>query len=227
MTEGSPRQGTGRRWWQHLWVWLAGLAAAIISGVVVALVAGWFEPDPPLPPRLTNAEYIRVFSGEGELQSPYRRAKTFEAGECPNRSILSSDPEALRCHVRNTILDPCWLGTQTAVCISAPWAHDATVIDQATLTAGPQPSQDPQAPPWALEIRDPTHDATLRCRAVPGAQQTVAGQRINWACDDEDGRPAGSGVGSPTRSDEKPWTVLYNPEGSAEVRRTDVLTVWY
>ncbi|MFI9781139.1 hypothetical protein ACIHCV_42100 [Streptomyces sp. NPDC051956] len=29
------------------------------------------------------------------------------------------------------------------------------------------------------------------------------------------------------RSDEKPWTVLYNPEASSEVRRADVLTAWY
>ncbi|WP_432079606.1 hypothetical protein [Streptomyces sp. YPW6] len=42
-----------------------------------------------------------------------------------------------------------------------------------------------------------------------------------------DGQPVGSGVGSPTRSDMKPWTVFFNAQGSSVVRQADVITVWY
>ncbi|MFE4685742.1 hypothetical protein ACFRNJ_33915 [Streptomyces sp. NPDC056721] len=227
MSEDSQRQETSRSWWQHLWVWFLGLVAAIVSGIVVAWVTGFFEPDPPSPPRLTDTRYVHPSSSDGELQSPYRKAKTFKAGECPNRSLLSSAPDALRCHVEHTIHDPCWVNAGTAVCLAAPWDHNATVIQQATVTAGPPPTQNLRAAPWALEIRDPSSGSTLQCAGLPGAQDTAAGRRINWDCNDEDDQPAGSGLGSPVRSDEKPWTVLYNPEGSSEVRRADVLTVWY
>ncbi|MCX4515939.1 hypothetical protein OHA27_38130 [Streptomyces sp. NBC_01619] len=224
--ESSSQRGTsGRRWWQHVWVWFAGLVAAIISAIVPAWITGLLEPDPPAPPRLTNVRYIVPFSGDGKLQSPYRAARKLKAGECPSHSFQSSDPEALRCFAEGNVLDPCWTHALTAVCLGSPWDHNATVIEQATNTAGP-PDQSHRTVPWALEIRDPVSGATLQCAALPGAQRTVAGQRMNWGCDNEHGKPAGNGVGSPTRSDEKPWTVLYNAEGATDVRRADVLTVW-
>lgn len=227
MSEDSGRPEASRRWWQHLWVWFLGLVAAIVSGIAVALITGLFEPDPPPPVRLTSEEYVHPLSGDREIRSPYREGRSLDAGECPTRSVLSSDPEALRCYVGDNIHDPCWEDADFAVCLAAPWDPDATVIQQATVTAGPQPTQNPEAEPWALEIRDPATGSTLRCAGVPGAQSSVAGRRINWTCTNEDGQPRGSGVGSLARSDEKPWTVLYNPEGSSEVRRADVLTVWH
>ncbi|OKJ52567.1 hypothetical protein AMK29_30560 [Streptomyces sp. CB02261] len=81
--------------------------------------------------------------------------------------------------------------------------------------------------PWALEIRDPGDGSTLRCAGLPGAQFTVAGQRINWRCTDKDGQFVGNGIGSPTRSDDKPWRVLYGPDGSSQVGEADILTLWY
>lgn len=225
----SSQQTPGKPWWKYLGTWLVvALLSPVIAGIAVAWITGMFEEHPPRPPKLTEERYVRPFSADGRLQNPYRVTRAFQTGDCWMYSTYSSDPDALRCTAADETLDPCWSWSEVAVCFNSPWDPGVTAIKTATRpSAGPQ--EDKDALPWALEIRDPSHEnSTLRCSFVGGAISTVAGMRANWMCSlPGKNTPIGSALGDVTRSQTKPWTVLYNQDGSSEVLKADVITVWH
>lgn len=92
----------------------------------------------------------------------------------------------------------------------------------------PQPSMPPPAPderadavidpleiPWALELANGS-----RCGLVTGATAVLAGQRINYECDD-----SGLVIGEVDRSGAM-WRVAYLADGASATNQVDVLTAW-
>ncbi|MGA4960336.1 hypothetical protein [Streptomyces lavendulocolor] len=177
----------------------------------------------------TKEESILVFSQWGELLKPYRESRVFESGKC-ERSVLSGDPEALRCKIDSDgMADPCWSSRTRAACLTAPWDKDVIIIQRADETASPTTASPAEVNerdvPWALTIRDPSGGAELRCAALGGVQSSAAGGRLNWHCRTKAGESAGDAFGQLEKSD-KPWTVSYNPKESSQVQRADVITYW-
>ncbi|WP_405619154.1 hypothetical protein [Streptomyces sp. NBC_00076] len=224
-SESSPSGSAAPR--KHaVWKWLAGVVAAVISGVLVAWLSGLLNDDGPSnPPSPTSKRYILPFAENGNLQPKYRAARKVQTGECPTNSVFSADPEALRCVTAGELFDPCWSHALTVACLRSPWDPEVTVISKVTAHAPPS-SEKPKPEPWALEIKTPKGGVTLRCSFAGGATSTVANQRVNWRCQKGTGPLIGSAAGEPDRST-KPWTILYKEDDDAEVRQADILTVWY
>ncbi|MFF7082353.1 hypothetical protein [Streptomyces lavendulae] len=200
----------------------------MIVGVTVAWLTGVFQ-EHPRPQKLTEEKYLRPFTDYGHLEKPYRVAHRYQNGEC-NPSWISSDPDSLRCGAEGKILDPCWTyGVDTeaiAFCFNSPWDHDVSVITHPRMTH--QWEEASKDLPWALEIRDPANKTTLQCTALGGTAPYVAGMRGNWDCHlPGNDRSTGSAVGNITRSQTRPWTVHYASNNSAEVLKTDIITVWH
>lgn len=74
---------------------------------------------------------------------------------------------------------------------------------------------DPLEIPWALELANGS-----RCGLVTGATAVLAGQRINYECDD-----GGLVIGEVDRSAAM-WRVAYLADGTSATDQVDVLTAW-
>ena len=74
---------------------------------------------------------------------------------------------------------------------------------------------DPLAIPWALELATGS-----RCGLLTGATAVLAGQRINYGCDD-----GGVVIGEVDRSTPM-WTVAYLADGASASDLVDVVTAW-
>lgn len=92
---------------------------------------------------------------------------------------------------------------------------DEVVLVDYTEPAEPVSVGNPDAgqTPWALELANED-----RCLFISGATITVQGMRLNYQCDN------GEAYGSPGGSEPKEF--FYQPQGSSELRRVDVATVW-
>ncbi|WP_327267235.1 hypothetical protein OG444_40665 (plasmid) [Streptomyces sp. NBC_01232] len=220
----------GKRWWQHLWVWLLGLLGAVISGIIVALVTGWLEDKPSPRPQLTIEKLVRPFA-QYELQKSYRVIERRLFSECGIRSLDSGDPQALKCSAGNDLYDPCWpsYGSSNDVaCLKSPWEPEVTILANATITA-PSREPNPNLLPWALEIHDPYSKSTLHCSPIPGTSDVIADMRVNWDCTYSGKGETdiqGYAIGAPTVHQEKPWTIRYNKKGSPETVPANIIVVW-
>lgn len=74
---------------------------------------------------------------------------------------------------------------------------------------------DPLEIPWALELANGS-----RCGLLTGATAVLAGQRINYGCDD-----GGQVIGEVDRSAAM-WNVAYLAEGASATDQIDVVTAW-
>ncbi len=74
---------------------------------------------------------------------------------------------------------------------------------------------DPLEIPWALELANGS-----RCGLLTGATAVLAGQRINYGCDD-----GGLVIGEVDRSAVM-WTVAYLADGASATNLVDVVTAW-
>jgi hypothetical protein len=74
---------------------------------------------------------------------------------------------------------------------------------------------DPLEIPWALELANGS-----RCGLLTGATAVLAGQRINYGCDD-----GGLVIGEVDRSAAM-WTVAYLADGASATDLVDVVTAW-
>jgi hypothetical protein len=146
-------------------------------------------------------------------------------GDC-QASNLSNDPESLRCFASDQVFDPCWasLDAVTAVCLRDPWDRDVITLTIDNLDQGS--NDETNELPWALELAiDPAAADAVRCVFVGGAGATVAGQRVNWHCE-QGGTDAGDVIGDPAVSTDRPWRVFYSSPSTAEVVEVEVRTVW-
>lgn len=91
----------------------------------------------------------------------------------------------------------------------APDAEDAAPADVAAEAI------DPREIPWALELANGT-----RCGLLTGATAVLAGQRINYGCED------GGFVLGEVDHALPMWTVTYLAEGASATDLVDVVTAW-
>jgi hypothetical protein len=145
-------------------------------------------------------------------------------GTCFTQSLASaSRPDAWRCTVGNTILDPCYQsvlgdGKELACPTGGPWGANVVLL---TLTAALPPetrkelSRDNTAP-WAIELANGE-----RCSLFTGATPPVAGMRINYGC------PGGSqAIGDIDRT-QPVWRVFFQGEKSLALEQVDVVVAWF
>jgi hypothetical protein len=133
------------------------------------------------------------------------------SGNCQG-SLASTRPDALRCFVGHGILDPCFLppapDTSVAAC---PSGVPPGKVELVTLTQ-PPPSSAASSPPsvWGIVLVNGAH-----CQIDTGATTTVAGQRLNYDCDDGEAL-----FGEPDRAPAV-WTIL----GSKDLRSSTLTAV--
>lgn len=140
-------------------------------------------------------------------------------------SIISSDPESLRCFTQggqSLVLDPCWpeFGEVVqAICLEDPWSGEGILVTPTVEEddTGDERTVDLTPPtPWALELANGE-----RCVLSGGATGSVAGMRLNYGCGGEE-----SWVVGEVDQRQKLWTVLYSPDGSNEISQVAVTRAW-
>ncbi|MEU9237145.1 hypothetical protein [Streptomyces subrutilus] len=208
---------------------IGGVASTVLAAVLTDIISG--DDDDQRKPLLTSERHVRPFTDEGELRPPFEDSRKVKEGRCDAASLSSTDPAAWRCGFEeengSALADPCWTYALKAVCLRSPWDPQALIIENVDLAPRAHLSTKPGTLPWALEIKDPVGGDTLRCSWAGGATATIAQQRVNWRCTDDDDEVIGDAAGDVTQSKSAPWTVLYSPDDSSEVQKAEILTVWY
>lgn len=145
-------------------------------------------------------------------------------GTCFTQSLSSaSRPDAWRCTVGNSILDPCYQsvlgdGKELACPTGGPWSANVVLL---TLTAALPPetrkelSRDNTAP-WAIELA-----TGERCTLFTGATPPVAGIRINYGC------PGGSQLVGDIDRTQPVWRVFFQGEKSIALEQVEVAVAWF
>lgn len=144
-------------------------------------------------------------------------------GKCFAASAASpSRPDAWRCSMGNSILDPCLqnvMGNASILaCPDKPWSANVVLL---TLTS-PLPSEPRKIPerrdtmPWALELANGQH-----CTLFTGATAPIAGMRINYGC------PGGFVVVGDVDRSLPVWRVFWQGEKSISLDQTEVVVAWY
>ena len=115
-------------------------------------------------------------------------------GRCYHRSVVDPRPDSFRCigvygqisssgHEYDQTYDPCFDETVTEViCASNPWTRSVTRLRLTSSLVGLFSSPihaDPKAPFWAILLQ--TGES---CVLSDGATAAVAGQRLNYICQD-------------------------------------------
>lgn len=242
------KDGTSPHWRKAVG-WVLGVGGAFVTALATGLagkVVDEFSGNhPSASVTQTEVRFVRPFDLEGNLQTPYKadQSKTFRGGNCVAGSIISSDPDALRCFSpSNTVLDPCWTNfRQRVACPRNPWDETVSLLQDPVIEPKWAPSPEPSSGPpatssarwdsstaWALEVLDPFHpNATLRCTMLGGATEVIGGNRVNWSCTNgSSGSFKGYAIGDLTKRPDKPWTVLYMEDGTSEGRDAILKTVW-
>lgn len=201
--------------------WTGKILLSVLTPVVVITVSQPYHQWLHKPLSVTNLTYMRPW--DGDVLSPRLHVAGTYPGDC-QPTIISSDPEAIRCFPSNhIILDPCWLAESgdpdregyLAACPDSPWGDSVTLV---RTSVRPVQSSKETTPigtiPWALELEN-----GQRCLLIGGASVTVAGMLLNYQCEN------GYAAGDPNRT-EKVWTALYTKEGDDQVTRQAIREAW-
>ncbi len=216
------------------WIAAAGavaLVAVIGAAVAAALGAGGSTRKPTTPasstrtlPVLTTAAqqptatviYNPVNSSGQLIVGVQHRT----SGACFSGSEIAIRSDAWRCTVDNVILDPCFEIDQSHVLCptDGPWGNSGDLL---TVPGGlPTGLRDndagTSAQPWALQLADGS-----QCLLLGGATTVVAGQRLNYDCDN------GLALYGNVQRQGSVWMIYTGAQHSAQLTLRPVATTWF
>lgn len=184
---------------------------------------------PASPPVATEVRIFRPFVG-GSLRSTYHVSRT-ATGDC-TVSRTSRDPAALHCFSDTAteggapIYDPCWPSQADdglVGCIDDPWTTAAVLLQ---LTSDPSVEKNTTPRPWAFQLVPSAGESSgIRCIAVFGHRDVVAGQDVNYRCV-LDGVMVGDALGDPMTSGSGPWRIWYSPLSAVDASIRTIAVVW-
>lgn len=156
------------------------------------------------PKLRTKASVFYAFTSRGRP----RLRTVSKRGRCWTGSLAAQRGDALRCFVRNEILDPCFSSKRAPGVVVCPNAqitaeieiHLTRPLPRRLTRYGSPPSIFDQ--PWDIELTNGRH-----CVLSSGASNIVDGKRLNFFCT---GRVRYGLWGLPNEKTE-PWTILDDP----------------
>ncbi|HLY26045.1 MAG TPA: hypothetical protein VKQ72_06885 [Aggregatilineales bacterium] len=206
---------------------LLAIPAIVLSLGLQIASAQQTQPAPAATPVITQ---VRIFNANLPADGAGSSGIGIQInakvnGTCFATSIADSGrPDAYRCTVGNSIMDPCfgyYAAQSTLFCADVPWKAAVTPLAVSGTVQAIPPNKTPQSDllktlPWALELANGS-----RCALITGATGAFAGMRLNYGCEDK-----GYVIGDPIR-DSQTWRVFYQGPKSFFAELTDVKVAWY